>query len=338
MALPWAWGVGDILVSALRLYRAFPQEKRRVAATLSARSMIEAHGRSAHGGLLFRPEGPGDTVQQHHGGPSQPAHRGLSPGPGELTAAIENPPEPVRPELEGCLRFPDGSVYRFTGTDLTVDGEPGWYQLMAQNVTEQVEINRQLARQNEKLKKTNGRLQKMYDRIADDIREKESLKFKIYIHDTMGRSLLTIQNIMNSGEETAQKLRSLEEAVAVLSSQTGLRRRLWYKDHGTDAILDVIRRTVAGEHIFPDFSPSVEMKKCMSQDFSPAQIEILRAFIKGYTYREIAEKFNLSVSGVRYNIAEMVRIGGVKNKEELTTTAIENKLVITTLEDGEEER
>ena len=137
---------------------------------------------------------------------------------------------------------------------------------------------------------------------------------KIYIHDTMGRSLLTIQDIMNSGEETAQKLRSLEEAVAVLSSQTGLRRRLWYKDHGTDAILDVIRRTVAGEHIFPDFSPSVEMKKCMSQDFSPAQIEILRAFIKGYTYREIAEKFNLSVSGVRYNIAEMVRIGGVKNK------------------------
>ena len=157
---PGPGGVGDILVSALRLYRAFPQEKRRVAATLSARSMIEAHGRSAHGGLLFRPEGPGDAVQQHHGGPSQPAHRGLSPGPGELTAAIENPPEPVRPELEGCLRFPDGSVYRFTGTDLTVDGEPGWYQLMAQNVTEQVEINRQLARQNEKLKKTNGRLQK----------------------------------------------------------------------------------------------------------------------------------------------------------------------------------
>ena len=58
----------------------------------------------------------------------------------------------------------------------------------------------------------------MYDRIADDIREKESLEFKIYIHDTMGRSLLTIQDIMNSAEETAQKLRSLEEAVAVLSS------------------------------------------------------------------------------------------------------------------------
>ena len=75
----------------------------------------------------------------------------------------------------------------------------------------------------------------------------------------------------------------------------------------------------------------------MSEDFTPAQIEILRDFIKGYTYREIAEKFNLSVSGVRYNIAEMVRIGGFKNKEELTTVAIENKLVVTTLDDGETE-
>ena len=330
--------MGDILVSTLHLYRAFPQEKRRVAATLSARSIIEATDDLPMGACFSDPKGRVTLCNNTMGGLLNQLTGGYPQVLEELTAAIENPPEPVRPELEGCLRFPDGSVYRFTGTDLTVDGEPGWYQLMAQNVTEQVEINRQLARQNEKLKKTNGRLQKMYDRIADDIREKESLKFKIYIHDTMGRSLLTIQNIMNSGEETAQKLRSLEEAVAVLSSQTGLRRRLWYKDHGTDAILDVIRRTVAGEHIFPDFSPSVEMKKCMSQDFSPAQIEILRAFIKGYTYREIAEKFNLSVSGVRYNIAEMVRIGGVKNKEELTTTAIENKLVITTLEDGEEER
>ena len=101
--------------------------------------------------------------------------------------------------------------------------------------------------------------------------------------------------------------------------------------------MDVIRRTMAGERVIPGFSPSVEMKRCMSEDFTPAQIEILRDFIKGYTYREIAEKFNLSVSGVRYNIAEMVRIGGFKNKEELTTVAIENKLVVTTLDDGETE-
>lgn len=130
---------------------------------------------------------------------------------------------------------------------------------------------------------------------------------------------------------------SLVDPEVLQQARRGCADSLWYKDHGTDAIMDVIRRTLAGERVIPGFSPSVEMKRCMSEDFTPAQIEILRAFIKGYTYREIAEKFNLSVSGVRYNIAEMVRIGGFKNKEELTTVAIENKLVVTTLDDGETE-
>ena len=130
---------------------------------------------------------------------------------------------------------------------------------------------------------------------------------------------------------------SLVDPEVLQQARRGCADSLWYKDHGTDAIMDVIRRTMAGERVIPNFSPSVEMKRCMSEDFTPAQIEILRAFIKGYTYREIAEKFNLSVSGVRYNIAEMVRIGGFKNKEELTTVAIENKLVVTTLDDGETE-
>lgn len=130
---------------------------------------------------------------------------------------------------------------------------------------------------------------------------------------------------------------SLVDPEVLQQARRGCADSLWYKDHGTDAIMDVIRRTMAGERVIPGFSPSVEMKRCMSEDFTPAQIEILRDFIKGYTYREIAEKFNLSVSGVRYNIAEMVRIGGFKNKEELTTVAIENKLVVTTLDDGETE-
>ena len=130
---------------------------------------------------------------------------------------------------------------------------------------------------------------------------------------------------------------SLVDPEVLQQARRGCADSLWYKDHGTDAIMDVIRRTMAGERVIPGFSPSVEMKRCMSEDFTPAQIEILRAFIKGYTYREIAEKFNLSVSGVRYNIAEMVRLGGFKTKEELTTMAIENKLVVTTLDDGEAE-
>lgn len=130
---------------------------------------------------------------------------------------------------------------------------------------------------------------------------------------------------------------SLVDPEVLTKAKTGCADSLWYKDHSTDEIISVIKRTLAGENVFPDFSPSVEMKKIMSDDFSPAQIEIIRCFIRGYTYKEIAEKFNMSVSGVRWNIAEMVEKGGFKNKEELIATAIENKLVAAILQDSANE-
>lgn len=58
----------------------------------------------------------------------------------------------------------------------------------------------------------------MYERMADDIKEKEILDLKIHIHDTIGRSLLTIRDIIESDENTDKKLEALQEATAVLTS------------------------------------------------------------------------------------------------------------------------
>ncbi len=130
---------------------------------------------------------------------------------------------------------------------------------------------------------------------------------------------------------------SLVDPNVLLQAKNGCADSLWYKDCSAEKLTEVIRSTLAGEHIFPDFSPSVEMKKTFSGNFSPVQIEILRAFIRGDTYREIADKWGLSVSGVRWNMAEMIRLGQFRNKAELINTAIENKLVVATLTDSEDE-
>ena len=126
---------------------------------------------------------------------------------------------------------------------------------------------------------------------------------------------------------------SLIDPNVLSEAKRGAADSLWYKDHGTEELLDVIIRTMNGERIFPGSSPSVEMKNMLSGDISPLQIEILRHYIRGFTYREIADKFSLSVSGVRWNISDMIEKGGFNNKEELIATAIENKLVVTTLQD-----
>ena len=71
----------------------------------------------------------------------------------------------------------------------------------------------------------------------------------------------------------------------------------------------------------------------MSDAFSPRQLDILRLYIKGFTYQEIANKLGISKNGVRWNLDDMVEKGGFESRESLVATAIENKLMVTTLKD-----
>ena len=126
---------------------------------------------------------------------------------------------------------------------------------------------------------------------------------------------------------------SLVDPEVLAKAKTGAADSLWYKDHGTDELLDVINRTLGGENVFPNTSPAVEMEGTMSDTFSPRQLDILRWYIRGLTYQEIADKFGISKNGVRWNLDDMVEKGGFPNREALVATAIENKLMVTTLKD-----
>lgn len=126
---------------------------------------------------------------------------------------------------------------------------------------------------------------------------------------------------------------SLVDPEVLRRARLGAADSLWYKDHGTAELMDVVQRTLKGEKIFPDASPSVEMEGTMSDHFSPRQLDILRLYIKGFTYQEIADKLGISRNGVRWNLDDMVIKGSFENREALVATAIENKLMVTTLKD-----
>lgn len=126
---------------------------------------------------------------------------------------------------------------------------------------------------------------------------------------------------------------SLIDPDILAKAKAGCADSLWYKDHSNKELLEVIERTLAGERVFPDCSPVIEMENMFSDEISPAQLEILRCYIRGMTYAEIGEKFGITSDGVRYHIREMVKKGGFKNKEELIATAIDSKLIVITLKD-----
>ncbi|WP_410079109.1 helix-turn-helix transcriptional regulator, partial [Ruminococcus sp.] len=116
-------------------------------------------------------------------------------------------------------------------------------------------------------------------------------------------------------------------------AKMGAADSLWYKDHGTEELISVVKRTLAGEKVFPDTAPAIEMEGTMSDVFSPRQLDILRLYIKGFTYQEIADKLGISKNGVRWNLDDMVEKSGFESREALVATAIENKLMVITLKD-----
>ena len=124
---------------------------------------------------------------------------------------------------------------------------------------------------------------------------------------------------------------SLIDPKVLERAKSGCADSLWYKDHGEEEIRNVIYRTLNGERVFPDVTPKVELNWITSGDISPRQLEMLRLYIHGMSYSEIAKKMECSTSGVRWNFHEMIAKAGYSCKEDLIAAALESKLIVTTL-------
>ena len=169
---------------------------------------------------------------------------------------------------------------------------------------------------------------------------------KVCLEQRIDLVLMDVQTLHNhSGLAAGERIRaacpktkvvivtSLVDPEVLSKAKRGCADNLWYKDHGDEDIMDVIERTIAGENIFPETSPCVDMKDISSSEITPRQLEILRRFVMGMTYDEIATDMKLTKNGVRWNLDKIVENCGYKNKHELLAAAIENKLIVTTLEE-----
>lgn len=229
---PWIIFVIVIVLAAIHFAVALPREYRRRKSELSPFSIKEATDKLPMGICFADPDGRiilcNNLLRRLSfalcGHELQIAE--------DLETALAEPDKTVTVK-DDCYILPDGTVWQFRTQNITVDGDNRWRQMTAHNVTELYNGNIRQAQINKELKEVNRKLQKMYERMADDIKEKESLDLKIYIHDTIGRSLLTIRDIIGSGEDTGRKIKALQEAVGVLSSNRT-------PPHGT---MDEVRQT-----------------------------------------------------------------------------------------------
>lgn len=102
----------------------------------------------------------------------------------------------------------------------------------------------------------------------------------------------------------------------------------WYKEVSEEPILELMDRTMAGESIYPDKTPTVSFGNIKSTDLSKREIEVLREVIMGFTNAEIAERLNLSQHTVRDYVQVIMEKTGYRTRTELAVKARETGIII----------
>ena len=153
--------------------------------------------------------------------------------------------------------------------------------------------------------------------------------------------LMDVCTAMNvSGLEAAEKIKSRfpNIKIIIITSQPECsfidRARaagvesFWYKTASAEEIRTVMDRTMAGERIYPDNTPSLKLGDAASSQFSDRELEVLRLVVAGETDAAIAEKLFMSIRTVKQHVQTMRDKTGFRNRTELAVRARESGLVI----------
>ena len=101
----------------------------------------------------------------------------------------------------------------------------------------------------------------------------------------------------------------------------------WYK-RASNELLSVMDRTMEGESIYPDTTPTVKIGNAYSSDFSKREIDVLRELSTGALNKEISQKLGISEDTVAAHIKKIFKKTGFQNRTELAVNAQKTGLVM----------
>ncbi len=137
----------------------------------------------------------------------------------------------------------------------------------------------------------------------------------------------------SSGLDAAEEIKKTYPAVKIIivtsmpeSSWLARARRIgvdsfWYKEAQKEPILAVMERTMAGERIWPDDTPTVQIGFTDNHDFSERELDILRELLSGDSNAEIGARLGIAASTVKYHVQNMLEKTGMHTRTELAAAA-----------------
>lgn len=102
----------------------------------------------------------------------------------------------------------------------------------------------------------------------------------------------------------------------------------WYKEANKEHILAVMERTMRGERVWPDQTPTVLFGAATNHDLTDRELQVLRELPTGESNAEIAEKLCISAGTVKRHVENMLAKTGFHTRTELVAEACRLGIVL----------
>ncbi len=101
-----------------------------------------------------------------------------------------------------------------------------------------------------------------------------------------------------------------------------------YKHTDLPSLLQTLERTMAGQAIFPETTPPIQIGLAVGDDFTPRERDVLRYLLEGYSNPIIAKHLGISEHAVHYHVNNMLSKTGYTNRIKLAVMAERSGFVI----------
>ena len=102
----------------------------------------------------------------------------------------------------------------------------------------------------------------------------------------------------------------------------------WYKEQGDISLLDICDRTMRGEFVWPESSPTIMIGMARSDEFTERELDVIRALAAGSRYEEMAEALYMSHNTVKYHVKNILQKTGFRSTIQLVAEVVEKRLVL----------
>ena len=120
---------------------------------------------------------------------------------------------------------------------------------------------------------------------------------------------------------------SLIDAAVLEGAKAAGADSLWYKDSAKNRLMEAVEQTMAGEHVFPDAPPPVQIGMAKSTEFTKTELRVLRYLLRGMSYTRIASEMGIEMSTVKFHVTNMLQKTGLENKLQLALAVSEVKMI-----------